>query len=85
MNFPEKNRGLARGGTSHITGSHPGLKLLFTICSYETADFVVPARKNPLFYTDKTAKAVTPEHEEFRREVPGEPERCEFRMISEGL
>ena len=42
------------------------------------------ARKNPLFYLDKTAKAVTPEHEEFRHEVPGEPEGREFRMFFGG-
>ena len=38
-----------------------------------------------LLFTDKTAKAVTPEHEKFRHEVPGEPEGREFRMFWRGL
>ena len=62
--------------------------VLFTPCKIGNLEiknrFVVPARKKLLFYTIKAAKAVTPEHEKFRYEVPGEPEGREFRMFRRG-
>ena len=41
----------------------------------------MPARKNQVSYPGRTAKAVTPQDEEFRRGAPGEPAGREFRML----